>query len=146
MNERDDDPAVKLQHLATRLIRMARSPAGEGGITSSQYSAMAVLNDKGAISLVALARLEGVSHPTMSRIVAGLVRAGHVTRSANPADKRSQLLELSDEGRDLYLAKAERRIALFRMLLSRLSPATVAEIVEAMKDLSDATAGDLRRT
>ena len=136
MNQADQDPATRLQHLATRLIRIARTSHGAAGITSSQYSAMAVINDKKEISVVNLARLERVSHPTMSRIVAGLVRKGLVIRSPNPADKRSRPLLLTSEGYQLYFSITARRIALFKALLARLSPAAIQEIIEAMDELA----------
>lgn len=97
---------------------------------------MAVVNDKQEISVVSLARLEMVSHPTMSRIISGLVRKGLVTRSPNPADKRSHSLALTAQGRQVYLAISARRIALFRALLHRLSPAAIEEIVDALDDLA----------
>jgi MarR family transcriptional regulator, temperature-dependent positive regulator of motility len=125
----DEDPAVRLQHVATRLLRLARAPEKAGGLTSAQYAAMAVLHAQPGISVVELARIEHVAHPTMSRMVAALVKAGLVARTADDADKRIQSLHLTDAGRSAYLSAAERRVALFRFALARLSPAATAELL-----------------
>lgn len=133
----DSDPAVKLQHFATRLIRMARSTHKEHSISSAQYSVMALLNNHPGLSVVELARRESVAHPTMSRLIAGLIKGGFVSRTVDPADKRSGLLRLTPAGQKLYLEVAERRITLFRMLLSQLSPETIAEILAVVDRMAD---------
>jgi len=132
----DSDPAIRLQHFATRLIRIARSTHKEHALSSAQYSVMALLNDRPGMSVVELARREGVAHPTMSRLIAGLVKRNFVSRAVDPADKRSGLLRLTTAGAKLYREVAERRIMLFRMLLSQLSPAAIAEILAVVDRLT----------
>ena len=131
------DPAVRLHHVATRLIRIARSTHKEHSLSSAQYSVMALLNDHPRMSVVELARREGVAHPTMSRLIAGLVRLNFVNRTVDPADRRSGLLRLTPAGETLYREVAERRILLFRMILSQLSPATVAEVHTMIDRMAD---------
>lgn len=123
------DSAERLQHLATRLIRIARSTHKEHSLSSAQYSVLAVLNEKPGSSVVELARREGVTHPTMSRLIAGLIKLEVVSRVPHPTDKRSGRLHLTPAGQKLYQEIADRRVALFRMLLSQLRPDTVAEIL-----------------
>lgn len=129
MTSADDDPAVRLQYFATRLIRIARSTHKEHALSSAQYSVMALLSNHPGMSVVELARRESVAHPTMSRLIAGLIKLSFVSRASNPSDGRSGLLRLTPEGEKLYREVAERRIVLFRMLLSQLSPGTIAEIL-----------------
>lgn len=129
MASADTDPAMRLQHFATRLIRIARSTHKEHSLSSAQYSVMALLNERPGTSVVELARRECVAHPTMSRLIAGLIKVSFVSRTVDPSDGRSGLLRLTPAGEKLYREVAERRILLFRMLLSQLSPATIAEIL-----------------
>lgn len=133
----DTDPAIRLQHFATRLIRIARSTHKEHSLSSAQYSAMALLNDRPGMKVVELARRESVAHPTMSRLIAGLIKLGFVSRSTDPADSRSGLLRLTAAGQKLYREVADRRITLFRMLLSQLSPETIAEILAVVDRMAD---------
>jgi len=135
------DAAIRLQHLATRLLRLARSAHGKQGIGSAQYSAMAVLYDRGPLSLGELARAEHVSHPTMSRVVAGLVKMGAAERPADAADKRLRLVVLTAEGRDLYERICANRTAVIGTILSQLKPETVSELI----DVVDKTVGPLER-
>jgi hypothetical protein len=60
--------AIRLQSLATRLLRSARSSHGKEDLGSAPYSAMAVLYDRRPLPLAHLARAEHVAHPTMSRM------------------------------------------------------------------------------
>jgi DNA-binding MarR family transcriptional regulator len=131
------DPAEKLQHFATRLIRIARSTHKEHSLSSAQYSVLALLNEKPGSSVVELARREGVAHPTMSRLIAGLIKMGIVSRAPDLTDKRSRLLRLTPAGQRLYQEVAERRVALFRMLLSQLRPETIAEILAVTERLAE---------
>lgn len=131
------DPAVRLQHFATRLIRIARSTHKEHSLSSAQYSVMALLSDHPRMSVVELARRESVAHPTMSRLIAGLIKLGLVSRSTDPLDKRSGLLRLTPAGEKLYREVAGRRILLFQMLLSQLSPATIAEVLTVVDRMAD---------
>jgi len=75
--------AVRLQHFATRLIRIARSTHKAYSLSSAQFSVMALLNANPSMTVVELARREQVSHPTMSRLIAGLVRISLVSRTTN---------------------------------------------------------------
>ena len=56
-----------------------------------------------------LARIEGVSSPTMTRLVDALEAAGLATREAHPDSDRMVLVAATDEGRALMLGAAERR-------------------------------------
>ena len=69
-----------------------------------------------------LARDEGVSAPTMTRLVAALERDGLVTRSADPGDRRSQLVAATERGREILVAGRARRVAALEQLLQRVPP------------------------
>ena len=58
-----------------------------------------------------LADESGVTEQTMSRIVARLERAGYVTRTDDPADRRRRAVAITDAGRAAGLAAARRRPA-----------------------------------
>jgi DNA-binding MarR family transcriptional regulator len=47
-----------------------------------------------------LAEREGVSAPTATRLVASLEEAGLLTRSTDPADRRTSYVALTEAGRD----------------------------------------------
>lgn len=127
--------AARFQNLATRLLRQARRLDEGSEMTSAQYSALSTLYNHPGIPLTDLARLEYVSHPTMSRIVAALDKAGWIARVTLPGDRRSHSLSLSEAGRSAYEKVYARRLHLISALLARLKPETVADLVLALEDL-----------
>lgn len=132
MDEETRQAAIRLQTLATRLLRLARSRSGDHGLSSAQYSALAVLHERGPLPLVELARAERVTHPTMSRLAAGLVKHGMVERVGDEKDRRISRLALTAEGRATYEKIAANRITVTAAILSQLSKETVAELVEVV--------------
>ena len=137
--------AVALQASATRLLRMARSDHAKSGLGSAQYSALAVLYDRGPLPLTELARIERVAHPTMSRVVAGLAKLNAVQRREDGADRRSKLVELSPEGIALYERVCASRVSIMAAILGQMSDATVAEIIEVVGKVTDAMEASSRR-
>lgn len=129
------DVAARLQNVATRLLRQARLMDDGSTLTSAQYSVLSTLNSHPDVSLTELARLELVSHPTMSRIVAALIERGLVERRGGVRDKRSTRLSLTPAGREAYVSVYSRRLALIEALLSRLRRETVADLIQALEDL-----------
>src|SRR5467141_2357869 len=77
------ETADRLHSAAIHLLRRLRVRDRESGVGPAQLSALSVLVlGGGPRSLGELAEVEQVRPPTMSRIVAGLVRAGLVRREA----------------------------------------------------------------
>ncbi|WP_286165995.1 MarR family transcriptional regulator [Porphyrobacter sp. SLTP] len=138
------DPAARLQHFATRLLRIARTTHKGHALTSSQYSLMALLYEHPDTSIVELAKREGVAHPTISRIVAGLARSGLVERKPHSRDKRVSVVRLSTAGEQLYIEVAQRRVMLFRLIIAQLKPETVDELLAVAERFATGVENDLR--
>ncbi|RSU78987.1 MarR family transcriptional regulator [Sphingomonas sp. S-NIH.Pt3_0716] len=128
------DAAIRLQLLATRLLRLARSAHGKQGLGSAQYSALAVLYERGPVSVVELARVERVAHPTMSRIVGGLERLGAVERRIELRDRRQRQLVLTASGRVLYESISANRVEAVNAVLARMSAGAVNELARALTE------------
>ena len=127
--------AARFQNLATRLLRQARLLDEGSSLTSAQYSALSTLHSHPGVPLTELAVMEYVSHPTMSRIVADLVKQGLVVREADAGDRRTTRLSLSEDGVTAYRRVYDRRLKLIGALLSRLKPDTIADVLAALEDL-----------
>jgi DNA-binding MarR family transcriptional regulator len=122
--------------MATRLLRLARSANEKHGLGSAQYSAMAVLYDRGPQSVLELARFERVAHPTMSRIVTSLEKAGFAQRVAVPEDRRTRHVQLTPQGRTSYEKVCANRVAVTAAILSQLKSETVTELLEVVERVS----------
>lgn len=108
-----------LHSAAIHLLRKVRAQDRRAGIGPAQLSALSVLVFGGPRSLKELAEAEQVRPPTMSRIVAGLLRAGLVRRKAT-TDKRRMRLEATAKGARILQEGRRRRVELLAEALQAL--------------------------
>ncbi len=114
------ETADKLHSAAIHLLRRLRVRDRETGIGPSQLSALSVLVFGGPRSLGELAEAEQVRPPTMSRIVAGLVRAELVRRQATEDGRRMRLVPTA-KGKKILWEGRKRRVESLAKALSALS-------------------------
>jgi DNA-binding MarR family transcriptional regulator len=131
MTDRARAAADHLHSAAIHLLRRLRGEDRTLGVGPAALSALSVLVFGGPHSLSALALAEGVRRPTMSRIVAGLVRAGLVRREADPDDRRTARLHPTARGRAVLRRGRARRVAALAALLATLDPSDVAHLDRA---------------
>ncbi|GAA2059322.1 MarR family winged helix-turn-helix transcriptional regulator [Williamsia deligens] len=105
-----------------RIIRTLRSETGSGSLSLGSTSALWVLVTNPPMRLSELSAHEGVSAPTMSRIVSSLERDGMVRRVADPADGRASLIEPTEDGIELIDGTTSARARLVEDALNRLEP------------------------
>ena len=122
--------ADRLHSAAIHLLRGVRMRDREMGIGPAQASALSVLVFGGPRSLGELAQAEQVRPPTMSRIVAGLVRAGMVRRRTAGEDKRRLRLEATEKGVRVLQAGRRRRVATLSRALQGLSGKELKQLAE----------------
>src|SRR5437868_5777988 len=119
--------ADKLHSAAIHLLRRLRVRDRESGVGPAQLSALSVLVFGGPRSLGELADAERVRPPTMSRIVAGLERAGLVRRHATE-DARRVRLAATPRGVRIMLKGRQRRVESLAQALASLSEAEVRRV------------------
>src|SRR5437764_14696592 len=83
------EAADRVHSAAIHLLRGLRIRDRESGIGPAELSALSVLVFAGPKSLAELAQAEQGKPPTMSRIVAGLVRTKLVRMVTNDKDRRA---------------------------------------------------------
>ncbi|OLC98003.1 MAG: MarR family transcriptional regulator [Acidobacteria bacterium 13_1_40CM_4_58_4] len=121
--------ADQLHSAAIHLLRRLRVRDRESGIGPAQLSALSVLVFGGARSLGELADAEQVRPPTMSRIVAGLARAGLVRRRATE-DGRRVRLEATAKGAKILWEGRKRRVQSLAQALFSLSEEDCQRLTE----------------
>jgi DNA-binding MarR family transcriptional regulator len=115
------ETADRLHSAAIHLLRRLRARDRESGVGPAQLSALSVLVlGGGPRSLGELAEAEQVRPPTMSRIAAGLVRAGLVKRRKTE-DGRRVRLEATAKGTRILQEGRKRRVESLAQALSSLS-------------------------
>jgi DNA-binding MarR family transcriptional regulator len=75
---------------------------------------------------------------TVSRATIALAARGLVSRSNNPADRRSRLLSLSPAGRRLYAAIAPKALELERAVFGQFSVAEIAALEKFLQRIDRA--------
>jgi DNA-binding MarR family transcriptional regulator len=114
------ETADRLHSAAIHLLRRVRVRDRESGVGPAQLSALSVLVlGGGPRSLGELAEAEQVKPPTMSRIVAGLVRAGLVRRGKTE-DGRRVRLEATAKGTRILQQGRQRRVESLAKALASL--------------------------
>jgi DNA-binding MarR family transcriptional regulator len=115
------ETADRLHSAAIHLLRRLRVRDRESGVGPAQLSALSVLVLGGSPrSLGELAEAEQVRPPTMSRIVAGLVRAGLVRRGKTEDGRRIRL-EATTKGTRILQEGRLRRVESLAHAVSSLS-------------------------
>ncbi len=125
------DLAGDLRVAVSRLARRLRTTTG-GGLTSSQLSAMFAIEGAGPLRLAELSALEGVSAPTITRIVDRLEEAGLARRGPDPGDRRSTRVAVTAKGRAEMRRIRTQRTAFLHERLAQLSPAERAALEAAL--------------
>jgi len=115
------ETADRLHSAAIHLLRRLRVRDRESGVGPAQLSALSVLVlGGGPRSLGELAEAEQVRPPTMSRIIAGLVRAGLVRRGKTE-DRRRVRLEATARGTRILQEGRRRRVESLAQALTSVS-------------------------
>ncbi len=134
------DLAAGLRVVMSRLRRRTR--VGADGLTSSQISVLVTVESAAGATLGEVAAKEGVSAPTVTRLVASLVEAGLLERHLDPADRRSSLVSLSPAGAQRLAALRREATSLLTRRLAALEPEERDLLARALPVLERIAASD----
>jgi DNA-binding MarR family transcriptional regulator len=124
------DLAHRLRPVLVRLSRRMRQEAG-AGLSPTLGAALGTIDRHGPLTPSELASRERIQRPTATRVLARLEDAGLVARTADPADRRSSLVSVTDAGRLLLVSVRDRKDAYLAQRLDRLSPEDLAALDRA---------------
>ncbi len=130
----DAETAARLRLVVSRLARAIRQH-GSAGLTPSQLSAFAAIEEFGPLRIGELAAREVVGAPFATRVVASLEALGYVDRVADPTDGRAQLIAISAAGRTALETLWNERTAGLAARIGRLDPDDVALLEDALTTL-----------
>lgn len=127
--------ATRLNSVAIHLLRRLQREDTKLGLSGARLSALSVLVFGGPRTLGKLADAEGVSPPSMTRLVTAMEAEGLVAREKNSADGRSVIIRASAEGERILLRGREQRVEALAGWLAELSPAGLASLDDATTTL-----------
>ena len=118
---------------AIRVLKQNRSRHSPG-VPVGSVGVLAAINhrERGPCHVKDLATEHALDPSTISRTVAALVRAGLVTRSADPDDGRASTLHLTDHGRSVLDSVQQHYHDRLTAALQDWSPAEIAEFTAAL--------------
>lgn len=113
------------------LGRRLRAERPEGAITLSVLSVLATLNRLGPVPAIRLAAEERLQPQSLTRILAGLEKDGHIARTRNAADRREMTIALTERGRQLLVEDMRARRAWLEEAMAVALDASERELVLA---------------
>ncbi len=131
--------ADRLHSAAIHVLRLLRREDETSGLTAPRLSALSVVVFAGPITLRDLAATEGVTPPTMTRLVDGLEGDGLVVRRDDPTDGRAIRIRATAKGTKLLMNARARRVAALTARVADLSAddqALLGRAAEVMERLS----------
>jgi DNA-binding MarR family transcriptional regulator len=134
---------VDTERLGAAITALVRATRREIALPlgASTVAALRTIVDQGPLRTGDLARHEGVTGPTLSRIVAVLEDEGCIERTADTQDRRVVWLEATASGRRLLDEVARERARVFAERVARLTPEQTATLAAAL-DAIEALAAD----
>ncbi|MEV4383197.1 MarR family transcriptional regulator [Streptosporangium sp. NPDC049644] len=126
---------VTIGSLMRRVFTGITGEAMRDGPQSRDFVVLDMLADEDAPSQQDLAHRLGINRTIMVKLLDRLQQAGYVTRTRNPANRRTYVLSLTDEGRaalkDMRQAVADRDVR----LTAPLTPAERRRLTELLSRL-----------
>jgi DNA-binding MarR family transcriptional regulator len=123
-------------HLAraavTTYATFERSIGAPFALRKVEFSLLMLLLANAPVTPKQLRHALSLTAPKLSLLVDALAARGLVRREKNPADGRSQHLALTERGRSLARAAADAAVPMEQALLSRLTRAEHAMLIELL--------------
>ncbi len=120
--------------------KVGRARAEASHITAQQADAIELIEARGVVATGTFANLLGIDPSTASRNLAGLERAGLITRKPDPEDGRSTLLRLTPKGSRIADKLSTETVREFNALLERVPRGDRQRVVDALVVLAGAVA------
>jgi DNA-binding MarR family transcriptional regulator len=147
----EEQVADRLHSAAIHLLRSVRRGDETSGLTAPRLSALSVVVFVGPLTLRDLAAAEGVTPPTMTRLVDGLEAEGLVVRRDDPSDGRAIRIRATAKGTKLLMTARARRVAALTARVATLTAddrellGRAADVIERMVTSASPAAGTPRR-
>ncbi len=123
--------------------KVGHERANASGITPQQADAIELIDARGMVSTGVFAQLLGIDPSTASRNLAGLQRAGLISRKHHSEDGRQTGIRLTPKGKRVAEALSTETLRAFSTLLEKVPRTERQPVVDALGVLAGAvTAGE----
>ena len=128
--------------LANQLRRTGSSVPQQANSAVGGWSVLQVLDRLGPLTVPAIARIRAVSRQNIQTLVNRLEAHGYVALGANPAHKKSGLVQLTDHGRRLLAAATAREFKSSEALLPHVSETRLVRAARLLGQLRKLLSGN----
>ncbi len=131
-----------VQTVARGLGRISRERARADDVTPQQAETLQLIADRGAVSTSTLATLLGIDPSTASRNLAGLQKAGLVTRKKASEDGRQTDVRLTPKGKRAADAATASSAQALATVLDKINRGERQKVLDALDALARAIDGE----
>lgn len=133
-----DDTAHQLHYSALRLVRLLRTDrAKKNNLSWSGLAVLGRLNQKGEATATELAALFRVQPQSLTRLIAELERDRLITRQPNEADRRQNLLKITEAGARILIEDIGHQRDLLAKTIAEVLTPTELELLRLAAGLID---------
>ena len=139
MSPRPDGPAIGRQLASTaRAVSRAFDQAlGSAGGSLPTWLVLLTLKTRPVANQSELAAQVGVQGPTLTHHLNAMEAAGLLTRHRDPANRRSQVVELTEQGEEAFQRMRLTAAGFDRQLRTGLDAAEIAVLAKLLSTLQD---------
>jgi DNA-binding MarR family transcriptional regulator len=127
-----------LKHAQLRLTELTSAALEPYGINGRQLAVLLVLAGREPGSQQQAAQRLGIDRTTMVALLDALEDKGLVARHPHAEDRRRNVVELTEAGRDTLRGATEAGDAAERRFLASLTPAAAGQLRETLRTLTQA--------
>ncbi|MDY0816452.1 MarR family winged helix-turn-helix transcriptional regulator [Kitasatospora purpeofusca] len=141
--ERDEQPLLAVEREVGVLFRRGRARVAELSrrvhpqLEGMAYSLLGHVEQAGPVRVTDVGVHFAVGKATISRQIRALEELGLLAREADPLDRRSALVSLTEEGRRRFLAARDARMGRVRELMADWSEEDVLRFAELLHRFND---------
>jgi DNA-binding MarR family transcriptional regulator len=133
----------RMTRIVKHLDKVSGRISARFGINVGEFKVLLKLDRHGAMTAGELADVLSLSSGAMTNRLDGLEEAGFLTRTRDPEDRRSVLVDVTPAGRELLEKVVETQGAEERDLLAVLSPEDRDRLNDLLRSLVRSIDGDL---
>ena len=130
--------------LITRELRSEMRKQSSTDLTVAQFRSLAFVDRNAGASLLEVANHLGLTPPSTSRLIDGLISRGMIIREDHPADRRRVKLTVTSRGQRILETSRQGTLDYLANKLGRLTASDRETIVKAMKTLQPIFTNTLR--
>ncbi|MBR9841717.1 MAG: homoprotocatechuate degradation operon regulator HpaR [Rhodobacteraceae bacterium] len=133
---------IALLRARERVMMPIRGMLADAGVTEQQWRVLRVLDEEGPLDPTTIASRAVLLLPSLTRILQKLEEKGLVTRRRDEYDRRRQVIEVTEAGRDIINANMDTSRRILSDLRERLGEERHEVLIDLLGELTELDFGE----